>query len=125
MGEVADQSRTASRATVVKLAQRYLDGHQPRDYKLVARADKVQKENDTWYVQVDPIPEDVSSGDFINRVIDAQMDLQESEGLEVELTNMLPRDVAVAETLLPRFASALLVGQKRGKRNGHASRPRR
>jgi hypothetical protein len=47
-----------------------------------------------------------STGDFIQRMVEAQMEL-EDQGFRVELTNMLPCDVMKAEMLLPRFAQAL------------------
>ena len=110
----AQKTTKLTRDVVVALAQKYLDRHQPRRYRLVARPDRIERTDGHWYVQVDPVPEGVSSADFTRRVVEAGMELQERERAPIELTNMLPRDIMEAEMLLPRLAQALSQPLARG-----------
>lgn len=98
--------RKLTKKLAVAVAQKQFDQHQPRKYRLVARADRMERIDGYWYIEVQPVPENVSTGDFIQRMVEAQMEL-EDQGFRVELTNMLPCDVMKAEMLLPRFAQAL------------------
>src|SRR5882672_8051592 len=96
-----------TKAKAVALAQKYLDRHQPRGYRLIAQATKVEYIDGYWYVQVDPVPEDANTSDSVRRMIKATTELQEAEQVPVELTGMLPSDVFASEMLIPRFAQAL------------------
>ncbi len=102
-----------TKAKAVALAQKYLDRHQARGYRLIAQAGKVEYIDGHWYVQVDPVPEDANTSDSVRRIVKAMMELQETEQVPVELTGMLPSDVFAAEMLIPRFAQALAA------HNGH------
>jgi hypothetical protein len=96
-----------SKATALALAQKYLDRHQPRGYRMVAQANKTEYIDGHWYIQVDPVPEDANTADSSRRMIKAMMELQEAEEVPVELTSMLPRDILAAEMLFPRIAQAM------------------
>ena len=108
-----------SRATALALAQKYLDRHQPRGYRMVARANKTEYIDGHWYIQVDPVPEDTNTSDFSRRMVKSMMELQETERVPVQLTSMLPRDILAAEMLFPRVAAALAA------ENGHRGRKRK
>ena len=80
--------RSAGRAklsakAVAQLAKRYLDPHQPKDYKLVVE-DKAELQPDgTWYVFVHPSREDVRMYEFNSRVVEANAEMEDAEGIKV------------------------------------------
>jgi hypothetical protein len=71
-------------ADVVGLAERYLEKHQPTDYRiLIDRIGVKEDEQGWWEVPIRPSKEDVPSYDWIGRSAEAAADMDEAEGLHV------------------------------------------
>ena len=77
---------------IVALVRQYLAPHQPADrsYKLDVLQDGIQQDDDWCYVVVQPSREDVRSYDYNARLVEAEKDLQEKEGMNILLVPALP-----------------------------------
>lgn len=68
--------------------------YQPRDYKINVVRDAVRKDGDTWVIVVEPSREDVKSHDFNGRIADAGADLADRRDVSIQLTTVMPLDIA-------------------------------
>jgi hypothetical protein len=75
---------------VIALVEKYLKPHQPADYKLKVSPEGIRRDDDWWYVVVQPDREDVRSYDYYGRLTEAELDLQEKEHVNVLLVPVLP-----------------------------------
>ncbi|MDM8006814.1 MAG: hypothetical protein QUV05_11790 [Phycisphaerae bacterium] len=75
---------------VVELVRRYLDRHQPKDYRLEVVPDGVQQEDDWYYVVIRPEPENAGSYEYYGYLTEAEQELQEKENVKVLLVPALP-----------------------------------
>ncbi|MFI5381232.1 MAG: hypothetical protein ACHRHE_18195 [Tepidisphaerales bacterium] len=75
---------------VIALVEKYLKPHQPPDYKLKISPEGIRRDDDWWYVVVQPDKEDVRSYDYYGRLTEAELDLQEKEHVNVLLVPVLP-----------------------------------
>jgi len=82
------QSLTAKK--VVALARKYLEPHQPRNYRLEVSDGGVKRDDDWWYVLVEPNRQDVHSYDYYGRLAEAEIDLKDKEHVNVLLVPVLP-----------------------------------
>lgn len=87
MRPVLDQKE---RDRIVELARRYLQPHQPADYRLEVVADAIEQEDDWYYVVVVPSRNDIRSYDYSARLVEAELDMQEKEHVKVLLVPALP-----------------------------------
>jgi len=76
MEVVADEK---TRARVADEAQKALDRHQPRKYKISVDRDAILKD-DGWYHIVVTTPNDVRDRDFYDALAEAEAELQDEEG---------------------------------------------
>jgi hypothetical protein len=76
---------------VVDLARKYLEPHQPADYRIEVSPQGVQRLDDFWYVVVKPSREDVQSYDLGARLADASIDLEKREKVHVLYTTVMPQ----------------------------------
>jgi hypothetical protein len=74
---------------IVALVKRYLEPHQPEDYRLQVHP-AIQQEDDWYYVLVTPTKEDAPSYDYNARMVEAEMELQAKEHLQVLLVPVFP-----------------------------------
>lgn len=77
---------------IATLAQRYLDKHQPQRYRINVVPDAVVLRGDTWFVVAEPNKADAPGYDFINRITEASMDLEDHEKLNLFLVPVIPPD---------------------------------
>ena len=83
--------RTLTSKRVLALAKQYLEPHQPRSgYRLNVVPDGIKKDDDWWYVLVQPDREDVRSYDYYGRLAEAEIDLKDREHVNVLLVPVLP-----------------------------------
>jgi len=77
---------------IVDLVARYLEPHQPADrsYRLRVVPEGIQREDDWYYVLVEPDRDDVRSYDYNARLVEAEMNLQEKENKKILLVPALP-----------------------------------
>ena len=75
---------------IVNLARKYLEPYQPQTYRLQVIPEGVQRENDWYYVLVEPSREDVRSYEFNSLLAEAELDLQKAENRKVLLVPALP-----------------------------------
>jgi|GEM_PF-1410033 hypothetical protein len=83
---------TWSKRNVRSLVQRYLEGHQPRRYKLAAT--EAVRDGDYWYVLVQPDKLDVRAFDYNERLADTEEDIRdhEKDAPNLLLVPVLPAD---------------------------------
>jgi hypothetical protein len=86
----AASSRSLTAKQVITLARKYLEPHQPREYRLEVTEKGLKKEEDWWYVLVQPTGKDVRSYDYYGRLAEAEIDLMDSEKINVLLVPVLP-----------------------------------
>ncbi len=78
------------RQRIVELVQKYLEPHQPKDFRLEIRPDAIEQEEDWYYVVVEPSREDARSYEYYGRLAEAELDLQDKEHLNILLVPVLP-----------------------------------
>ena len=78
------------RKRIVDLVEKYLEPHQPADYRLEIRPEAIEQQDDWYYVVVEPSRENARSYEYYGRLAEAEMDLQEKEHLNVLLVPVLP-----------------------------------
>ena len=84
------ESLTETRARIIEIAEKYLEPHQPKDYRLHVRPKGLRQDGDYWYVVVQPDKEDVRSYDYYGRLAEAENDIEENEDLKILLVPTLP-----------------------------------
>ena len=80
-----------SKSQIITLVQEALDRHQPKNYRMTVARDAVVRNDDTWYVVVEPSREDVQSYDFNARLAEAAAELWDVKGIKIQLTTVLPQ----------------------------------
>jgi hypothetical protein len=83
----ADRRR---RGEIATLAQFYLDRHQPTKYRINVVPDAIVLRGDTWLVVAEPSTADAPGHDFINRITEASMELEDKEKLSLFLVPVIP-----------------------------------
>jgi hypothetical protein len=69
---------------VAKMVERYLEKHQPAEYRILIDATGVKEDEDGWWeVPIRPSKENVPSYDWIGRSAEAAGDIDEAEGVHV------------------------------------------
>lgn len=84
------QARQDSERHMADLAQRYLDRHQPRGYRINVDRNAVELRGDTWFIVANPDRTSAPGYDFINRITEASMELEEKENIHVFLLPVIP-----------------------------------
>jgi hypothetical protein len=87
---MSQKQRELTQDEVVTLAEKYLAPHQPANYRLKVLRDGVRRDDDWWYVVVQPDRDDVYSYEYYGRLAEAELDLEEAEHLHVLLVPTLP-----------------------------------
>jgi hypothetical protein len=73
-----------SASEVADLAQRYLDKHQPPDYKILIEREGIRVDDQGWWeIPVKPSKQDAPSYDWMHRTAVAAVDMDEAEGVHV------------------------------------------
>jgi hypothetical protein len=75
---------------IVELVRKYLEPYQPEDYRLDVVEGAIGREDDYYFVVVEPDREGVLSNDYAARLVEAEMDLQEKEKRNILLVPTLP-----------------------------------
>jgi hypothetical protein len=71
-------------AEVAALVERYLEKHQPPNYRILVTAAGIKEDEDGWWeVPIRPSKADVPSYDWIGRSAEAAADMDEAEGVHV------------------------------------------
>ena len=79
--------------TVIETVKRYLEPHQPSDYRLNVIETGIRHTGDDWWeVVVQPDRQDIRSYDYYGRLADAENDIEDHEKLKVLLLPALPGD---------------------------------
>lgn len=86
----AKAGRALTTDQVIAMARKYLEPHQPVNYRLQVQEQGVRRDDDWWYVLVQPDREDVRSYDYYGRLAEAEIDLKDKEHLNVLLVPVLP-----------------------------------
>ena len=76
---------------VIDVVRRYLEPHQPADYRLNIMEEGIRHRQDWWEVVVQP-DKDVYSYDYYGRLAEAEGDIEEHEDLKILLLPILPGD---------------------------------
>ena len=76
---------------VINVVRRYLEPHQPADYRLNVMEQGIRHRNDWWEVVVQPDKE-VYSYDYYGRLAEAEGDIENHENLKILLLPILPGD---------------------------------
>jgi hypothetical protein len=72
------------------LAQKYMDRHAAPGYAIRILPEDVELRGETWFVVAEPDRPDVRYSDFLNRITDASMDMEDGEHLYVLFVPTLP-----------------------------------
>jgi len=76
---------------VIDVVRRYLEPHQPSDYRLNVMEQGIRHRQDWWEVVVQPDKE-VYSYDYYGRLAEAEGDIENHENLKVLLLPVFPGD---------------------------------
>jgi len=87
---MSQTERSITEEQLAALVEKYLEPHQPPDYRLKVLREGMRRDDDWWYVVVQPDKENVRSYDYYGRLTEAELDLQEAEHLSVLLVPVLP-----------------------------------
>jgi hypothetical protein len=88
---VTNGAASLSDADLMALVERYLEPHQPADYRLdVARREGVRRSGNWHYLVVRPSQSDVRLHDYSTRLGAAEDDIEANEDLKVLLVPILP-----------------------------------
>jgi hypothetical protein len=79
-------------AAVEAMVQRYLDQHQPPDFKLNIVNGAARQDGTWWYVVVQPTPGDVRSHKYADALAEIEDVIQCSEQIDVLLVPTLADD---------------------------------
>lgn len=77
---------------VAEIAKQYLEPHQPETYRLIVKENGIKKDQDFWYVVVQPSRDDIRSYDIYARLSEAEADIENHENLKILLVPNLPGD---------------------------------
>ena len=75
---------------VVETVRRFLEPHQPKDYRLNVMEDGVRHDGDWWEVVVQPDTENVRSYDYHTILAETENELEEGTGTNILLVPVLP-----------------------------------
>ncbi len=84
------ESTTDMREQIVEIVAKYLEPHQPKNYRLHIRLKGMRQDGDYWYVVVQPDKEDIRSYDYYGRLAETENDIEENENLKILLVPVLP-----------------------------------
>lgn len=76
---------------VIDVVRRYLEPHQPSNYRLNVMEHGIRHRQDWWEVIVQP-DKDVYSYDYYGRLAEAEGDIENHENLKVLLLPVFPGD---------------------------------
>ena|SRR5579884_608307 len=80
--------------TIADLVEKYLARHQPETYRLVVHRSAIRQGSRRWLVQVGtecPDGVEIHSGDYADRVVAANADLDHDFPRFVRLTSLVPQ----------------------------------
>ncbi len=75
---------------VIKIVERYLEPHQPRDYKLRVLPEGIRQDDDWWYVIVQPTSDRPRSYDYYDALSETEQDIQDNEHENILLVPVMP-----------------------------------
>ncbi len=75
---------------IVDTVRRYLEPHQPSNYRLNVIEQGIRHRDNWWEVVVQPDKEDIRSYDYYGRLAEAENDIEEHEDLKILLVPVLP-----------------------------------
>ena len=75
---------------ISEIVQKYLEPHQPQDYRLNVVPNGIKKNDDYYYVVVRPSRDDIRSYDFYAALAEAEIDLVDKENLNILLVPAMP-----------------------------------
>ena len=75
---------------IVDTVRRYLEPHQPANYRLNVIEQGIRHRDNWWEVVVQPDKEDIRSYDYYGRLAEAENDIEEHEDLKILLVPVLP-----------------------------------
>ena len=81
---------SAESEQIVRLVQSCLDSRQPDNYRLQVVPEGVRKEDDWYYVVVQPSREDARSYEYYGLLTDAETELRDEKKKNVLLVPVLP-----------------------------------
>ena len=87
---VPEADRQLTAADIRQLVERYLERHQPEDWRLEVQPDQIRQDGDWWEVVVHPSRREVYSYEYYGRLAEAEGDLADAEGINVMLVPLLP-----------------------------------
>jgi hypothetical protein len=73
---------------IAALAQKALDKHQPRDYRIAVNSDDILKD-DEWYQLLVTTPNDVRTFEFYDALAQAEAELQDERHLKILLVPVI------------------------------------
>lgn len=83
-----DDDREVKR--IADLVVKYLEPHQPLDFRLEVVSKGMYRDDDWYYVVVIPSREDAHSYEYYGRLAEAEQELQENEKENILLVPALP-----------------------------------
>jgi hypothetical protein len=83
---------TEEQQNVIDVVRRYLEPHQPPDYRLNVSETGLRHSSDDWWEVVVQPDKDVYSYDYYGRLAEAEGDIESHEKLKVLLLPVLPGD---------------------------------
>lgn len=84
------QGERRQKQEMAVLAQRYLDRHQPDRYRIRVMPDAIERRGETWFIVAEPDKAAAPTYDFINRITEASIELEDQEKLSVFLVPVMP-----------------------------------
>lgn len=75
---------------IVETVRRFLEPHQPQDYRLKVLEQGVRHRDDWWEVVVQPDRDDIRSYDYHAILAETEGELEEETGMNVLLVPVLP-----------------------------------
>ena len=75
---------------IIGIVKRYLEPHQPSNYRLNVMENGIRHRHDWWEVVVQPDKEGVYSYDYYGRLAEAEGDIEDHEDLKILLVPVLP-----------------------------------
>jgi len=78
------------RDDLIELVRGYLAPYQPADYELRVDPSGIVQDADWYYVVVTPSKDGVRSNDYVSRLVEAELDIQEKGKRNILLVPALP-----------------------------------
>ncbi len=76
---------------VIETVKRYLEPHQPLDYRLNVMEQGIRHTSDDWWeVVIRPSREDIHTYEYFGRLAEAENDIEDHEHLKILLLPVLP-----------------------------------